>query len=80
MLRRVVRSPHVFNSAASLAQRHVSVTVAKGDGVGPEIMDSCLDILTAAKADIQPEYITGSVCPCRPFCPWPRRPDGFLRL
>ena len=28
------------------------ITIAKGDGIGPEIMDSCLKIFEAAKADL----------------------------
>lgn len=36
----------------------VPVTVAKGDGIGPEIMDATLDILTAAGARIAPEFVT----------------------
>lgn len=33
------------------------ITVAKGDGIGPEIMDATLDILMAAGADLQIEEI-----------------------
>lgn len=33
------------------------ITVAKGDGIGPEIMDATLEILLAAGANIEPEYI-----------------------
>lgn len=33
------------------------VAVAKGDGIGPEIMEATLSILRAAGADIEPEYI-----------------------
>jgi isocitrate dehydrogenase len=33
------------------------ITVAYGDGIGPEIMAATLKILTAAKADIEPEVI-----------------------
>jgi isocitrate dehydrogenase len=33
------------------------ITVAYGDGIGPEIMKATLDILTAAKAPIEPEII-----------------------
>lgn len=35
----------------------VKVAVAKGDGIGPEIMDATLKILTAAGANIEPEFI-----------------------
>ncbi|MBU9721462.1 MULTISPECIES: NADP-dependent isocitrate dehydrogenase [Bacillaceae] len=34
-----------------------AITVAKGDGIGPEIMDSTLKILQAAGAEIDPEFI-----------------------
>ncbi len=33
------------------------VAVAKGDGIGPEIMSATLDILKAAGANIEPEFI-----------------------
>ena len=33
------------------------ITVAKGDGIGPEIMDATLRVLQAAGADIAPEFI-----------------------
>lgn len=33
------------------------ITVAKGDGIGPEIMDATLHILFEAGAQIEPEYI-----------------------
>jgi isocitrate dehydrogenase len=35
----------------------VAITVAKGDGIGPEIMDACLHILTEAGARIEIEEI-----------------------
>lgn len=35
----------------------IKVTVAKGDGIGPEIMDATLRILEAAGAGIEPEFI-----------------------
>ena len=35
----------------------VKVAVAKGDGIGPEIMESTLRILEAAGANIEPEFI-----------------------
>lgn len=35
----------------------IPVTVAYGDGIGPEIMEATLSILKAAKADIKPEII-----------------------
>ena len=34
-----------------------AITVARGDGIGPEIMDATLRILEAAGAPIQPEFI-----------------------
>lgn len=33
------------------------ITVARGDGIGPEIMDATLRILKAAGAPVEPEYI-----------------------
>ena len=33
------------------------ITVARGDGIGPEIMDATLKILEAAEAPIEPEFI-----------------------
>ena len=33
------------------------ITVARGDGIGPEIMDACMRIMTESGADIEPEYI-----------------------
>ncbi|MGQ9864291.1 MAG: NADP-dependent isocitrate dehydrogenase [Bacteroidia bacterium] len=35
----------------------VPIAVAKGDGIGPEIMDACLKVLFAAGAQIEPHYI-----------------------
>ena len=35
----------------------IKVAVAKGDGIGPEIMDATLKVLKAAGANIEPEYI-----------------------
>lgn len=36
----------------------VPIAVAKGDGIGPEIMDATLRILDAAGARIKPEFVT----------------------
>lgn len=36
----------------------VPITVAMGDGIGPEIMDATLRILSAANARIKPEFVT----------------------
>ncbi|MBA43735.1 MAG: isocitrate dehydrogenase [Magnetococcales bacterium] len=35
-----------------------AITVARGDGIGPEIMDASLRIMEAAGADIKPEFVT----------------------
>ncbi|MFO0399758.1 MAG: NADP-dependent isocitrate dehydrogenase [Sphingobacteriia bacterium] len=40
-----------------MSDQLVPITVAKGDGIGPEIMDATLRILEAAGARIKPEYI-----------------------
>lgn len=37
--------------------RKIPITVAKGDGIGPEIMDATLHILKEAGAPIEPEFI-----------------------
>jgi len=44
-------------SNENLSETAVKVAVAKGDGIGPEIMDATLKILEAAGANIEPEYI-----------------------
>ncbi|PIB27123.1 isocitrate dehydrogenase [Maribacter sp. 4U21] len=44
-------------SNENLNETAVKVAVAKGDGIGPEIMDATLKILEAAGAKIEPEYI-----------------------
>ena len=41
------------------------VAVAYGDGIGPEIMRVTLQILEAAGANIEPEFIELSRCRCR---------------
>lgn len=38
--------------------KKVPITVARGDGIGPEITDATMRILEAAGAQIDPEYIT----------------------
>lgn len=44
--------------------RPIPITVAVGDGVGPELMDACLGILNAAGAGLAPEFvIMGQLCP-----------------
>jgi len=40
-----------------MSQQNVPITVAKGDGIGPEIMDATLYILEKAGARITPEFI-----------------------
>ncbi|MGH9621414.1 MAG: hypothetical protein ACRD45_17135 [Bryobacteraceae bacterium] len=40
-----------------MASNPVPVTIAHGDGIGPEIMAACLHILQEAGARIQPETI-----------------------
>ena len=40
-----------------MSQELVPITVAKGDGIGPEIMDATLYILEKAGARIKPEFI-----------------------
>ena len=46
------------DSDATTATGHaVPITVARGDGIGPEIMDATLRVLQAAGARIDPEFI-----------------------
>jgi len=40
-----------------LMTNKVPITLTRGDGIGPEIMDACLHILTEAGAQIEPEEI-----------------------
>ncbi len=40
-----------------MSQAPTPITIARGDGIGPEIMDATLEILTAAGANIAPEEI-----------------------
>lgn len=47
-----------FPTLALHSQTSVPVTVAYGDGIGPEIMTACLKVLTAAGADIRTETIS----------------------
>ena len=44
-------------SARDDAQQAAPVTVAHGDGIGPEIMEACLRVLTAAGARLAIERI-----------------------
>lgn len=37
--------------------KSVPITVIRGDGIGPEIMDATMEILTAAGARIDPEFV-----------------------
>ncbi len=39
-------------------QKKTPITVAYGDGIGPEIMDATLRIINAAGAQIEPEVIS----------------------
>ena len=40
-----------------MASRKVSIAVAKGDGIGPEIMDAALYILESAKVPLQWKFV-----------------------
>jgi len=41
----------------SNSNKATKITVAKGDGIGPEIMEATLNILKSAGANIEPEFI-----------------------
>ncbi|WP_299258453.1 NADP-dependent isocitrate dehydrogenase [uncultured Aquimarina sp.] len=47
----------VQESNKKRTQKAVKIAIAKGDGIGPEIMAATLDILKAAGAKIEPEFI-----------------------
>ncbi len=46
-----------FDTPADKSSAPVSVTVARGDGIGPEIMDATLKIIAAGGANLVPEEI-----------------------
>lgn len=50
-------APADGNDTAFSAAQAVAITVAMGDGIGPEITKATLRILTAAGANIAPEFI-----------------------
>ena len=58
LLRRIVVSPRVISlhprhsSQSSTTRDTVTVTLIPGDGVGPELMDSCQEVLQAMGARI----------------------------
>ena len=47
------------------AAQAVKVVLAKGDGIGPEIMDATLKILNAADAKIDPVFIEVGCYSCK---------------
>ena len=52
------REPFALDPAAQgTARQRTAITIAAGDGVGPEIMQSTLAVLEAAGAAIAPEFI-----------------------
>ena len=52
-----IRSSDRSASHRVVPQDRVPITVAHGDGIGPEIMDATLRVLDAAGARIEPEII-----------------------
>ena len=53
-----MKSTSVQPNASEVSKEEaVKIAVAKGDGIGPEIMDATLRILEAAGARIKPEFI-----------------------
>jgi hypothetical protein len=61
MLTRVVRSKFVAaprRLVRSITSDAVPVTVAHGDGIGPEIMESTLAVLKAAGANMKVSYLS----------------------
>lgn len=53
----MIKEMQIEENFSLTAQRVVPITVAYGDGIGPEIMDATLKILTAAGAGIAPDVI-----------------------
>src|SRR6056300_893757 len=53
MIKNVIK-PKVEKNKAS---EEIKVAIAKGDGIGPEIMDATLKILHASGANIEPQFI-----------------------
>ena len=56
------------------------ITVARGDGIGPEIMDATLRVLEAAGAQLDIEEIEIDVKPGQQLVPWPEGSSypGFI--
>ncbi len=54
----VLQYMNFMSYIGSMNTHPVRITVAEGDGIGPEIMRATLDILKAAGAAIEPEFIT----------------------
>ncbi|MEM9881285.1 MAG: hypothetical protein AAF800_00005, partial [Planctomycetota bacterium] len=50
-------APDRSASAAPAATTRTTVTVARGDGIGPEIMDATLAVLDAAGAGLDYDFI-----------------------
>ncbi|MDP4685608.1 MAG: isocitrate/isopropylmalate family dehydrogenase, partial [Salibacteraceae bacterium] len=47
----------VFKQTKANESIAVKIAIAKGDGIGPEIMDATLKIMEAAGAKIDPQFI-----------------------
>ncbi len=53
-----MKSPSIQSHSSNVSEeKAVKIAVARGDGIGPEIMDATLKILDAAGARIKPEFI-----------------------
>ena len=50
-------SPRHSSSASSASSDKVTVTLIPGDGVGPELMDSCQEVLQSMGARINFEQV-----------------------
>jgi len=58
MLRTIAARPLVAQSVRSVSTHPVPITVAYGDGIGPEIMESTMDVMEAAGANLKPSVIS----------------------
>jgi isocitrate dehydrogenase len=48
---------YTFNPNKNISTMNTKITIAKGDGIGPEIMDATLEIILAAGAKIEIDEI-----------------------
>ncbi|MCC5921562.1 MAG: NADP-dependent isocitrate dehydrogenase [Cyclobacteriaceae bacterium] len=52
-----MNTSEALKESLSKKSNTINIVVAKGDGIGPEIMDATLDLLKAANVDFNPDFI-----------------------